>query len=221
MLGATAVNLRDAVRFLRRILRRKSVDDQNTNRNVDFFVRSFVKSGCEYYAVARFAMHAQQSWVCGNLFHHAVEMLLKAGLAKNGKSLPELEQMRHSLKKLWRTYKAAHPAADLGRHDKTINRLDKHEEIRYPNPAPHSIGVSMEWSGEPGAVKTFGGLKTPKQYAVVVSDIDDLVVDVLKASSWNPDRLMGTNEAALEAIRRENKHAKFLTTLMNPRAANT
>jgi len=39
----------------------------------------FVSKGCEYYAVARFAMHAQRTWVCGNLFHHAIETLLKSG----------------------------------------------------------------------------------------------------------------------------------------------
>ncbi len=39
----------------------------------------FVLKGCEYYAVARFAMHAQRTWVCGNLFQHAIETLLKSG----------------------------------------------------------------------------------------------------------------------------------------------
>jgi hypothetical protein len=159
-------------------------------------------------------MHAQRSYICGNLFHHAVEMLLKGGLANRGKTLPELERMRHSLKKLWRAYKAEHPEAELERHNRTINRLDKHEEIRYPNPDLHSIGVSLEWSGEPGEVKTFGGLRTPKQYAIVVSDIDDLITDVLKTSSWNPGVFMGTNQAALEAIKRHNSHADFLTTVI-------
>jgi hypothetical protein len=179
-----------------------------------FYADLFAKSGCEYYAAARFAMYAQRSYICGNLFHHAVEMLLKAGLAKNGKSLSDLTDMRHSLKKLWRAYRDDHAEADLERHNKTINRLDKHEDIRYPNPALGSIGVSLEWSGKPGEVKTFGGLSTPKQYAVVVSDIDDLVADVLKASSWNPGLVMGANEAALEAVKRHNEHGIFLTTVI-------
>jgi hypothetical protein len=177
----------------------------------------FVSSGCEYYTTARFAMHAQHSLVCGNLFHHAVEMLLKGGLAYRGKSLTELTSMGHSLKKLWRAYENDHPEAELERHNKTINRLDKHEDIRYPNPNVHSMGLSLGWSGEPAEVKTSGRRKTPKQYAIVVSDIDDLVADVLKTSSWNPGVFMGTNPAALEAIKRQNNHAKFLTTVMNAR----
>jgi len=205
------MTLRDAIRFLCGLLG-FNMNSQNNNLDDHFFV----SLGCEYYATARFAMHAQRSWVCGNLFHHAVETLLKAGLSKNGKSLSELERMVHRLKKLWRAYKADHPKADLERHNKTINRLDKFEDIRYPNPALHSVGVSVQWSGDPAEMKTYGGLKTPKQYAVVVSDIDDLVVDVLKTSSWNPGPLMGSNQASLEAVKRENKHAEFLTNVINP-----
>jgi hypothetical protein len=172
----------------------------------------FVRSGYEYYANARFAMQAQSISVCGNLFHHAVEMLLKADLAKNGKTLDELASMRHNLKRLWRAYKRNYPAADLSRHDRTINRLDKYEDIRYPDPSLGSIGVNIAWSGEPGNVKVYGrGMRSPKQYAVVVSDIDDLVADIIRTSLWNPGAFVGTNPAALEAIRRNNEHAVFLT----------
>jgi hypothetical protein len=207
-----------AMKFLRNAIRcgifgRSGTSSVNGGFDPDFFVWS----GSEYYAEARFAMHAQRSLTCGNLFHHAVEMLLKAGLAKRGKTLSELESMRHNLKKLWRAYKNDHPEARLERHNKTINRLDKHEEIRYPNPSLHSIGLSLQWSGEPAEVKTSGGLRTPKQYAIVVSDIDDLVADLFKTSSWNAGVFMKANPAALEAIKRENNHATFLTTVIAAR----
>jgi hypothetical protein len=107
--------------------------------------------------------------------------------------LEELQRMGHNIKRLWRAYKRNHPNAALLRHDRTIKRLDKHEDIRYPDPALGSIGVSMEWSGEPGAVTTYGGMKLPKQYAVVVvvSDIDDLVAEIIRTSSWNPPQSWG------------------------------
>jgi hypothetical protein len=194
-------------RFLPGFRRRKN--EGSNDLNADYFA----KSGCEYYAVARFAMHAQRQLICGTLFHHAVETLLKAGLAKNGRSLSELERMRHSLRRLWRAYRTDHPQAGLERHNTTINRLDKIEDIRYPNPDLHSIGISLEWSGPLGQVKTSGGLRNPKQYGVAVSDIDELVADVLKASSWNPGIFMGRNPAALEAIMRHNSQGVFLTTV--------
>ena len=61
----------------------------------------FMQNACQYYATARFAMHARCAPVCGNLFHHAVEMFLKVGLAQR-RELSDLERMRHKLKeKLW------------------------------------------------------------------------------------------------------------------------
>jgi hypothetical protein len=161
-------------------------------------------------------MHAEQSLICGNLFHHAVEMLLKSGLAKKGKGLDELRLMRHDLKKLWRAYKAEYPVGTLDRHSTTINALNKWDDIRYPNPDFGSIGVGLQWSGKPPEVKTFGGIKTPKQFHITMDAIDDLIMDILGTSSWNPGVVMGRNPAALEAITRNNAHAQFLTTTIRP-----
>lgn len=94
--------------------------------------------------------------------------------------------MGHDLKKLWRAFKADFPVATLKRHDQTISSLNKFEGIRYPNPSKvPSMGISAEWSGSAGTIKTYGGMRTPKQYSVVVSNIDDLVADVFRASSWS------------------------------------
>jgi hypothetical protein len=73
----------------------------------DLHAVRFVQNACQYYVTARFAMHAQCMPVCGNLFHHAVEMMLKAGLARKQRKLAELECMRHSLKKLDDTWQHA------------------------------------------------------------------------------------------------------------------
>ncbi len=146
----------------------------------DIIAMFFVQTGSQYYTMARFAMHAQCVPVCGNLFHHAVEMLLKGGLARKRPLSDLKDNMGHKLKVLWREFKAEFPDATLKRHDKTISSLDKFEDIRYPNPIKvPSMGVSAEWSGPAGTIKTYGGLKT-KQYAIVVSPIDDLVADIFR-----------------------------------------
>ena len=149
--GLLARYYRDAIRSLRQRFGFNGMTNEIDDFNWDYFV----KSGCEYYATARFAMHAQRSYVCGNLFHHAVEMLLKGELLQRGVSLDELKRTGHSLRRLWRMYKAYYPKADLERHNRIINRLDKYEEIRYPNPALGSIGVAMEWSDEPVPITTY------------------------------------------------------------------
>jgi hypothetical protein len=83
--------------------------------------------------------------VCGTLFHHAVEMALKSGLAKK-RPLAELEEMRHDLKKLWKAFKADFPNPELDQHNRTVSTLNKFEEIRYPG-FKHSIGMTASWSG--------------------------------------------------------------------------
>jgi hypothetical protein len=180
----------------------------------DDYAHLFMGNACQYYATARFAMYAQLMPACGNLFHHAIEMSLKAGLAQKRK-LSDLKVMGHKLKKLWRAFKEEFPDPALNRHDKTIKRVDKFEEIRYPG-APHSMGLAAEWSVPTVPVTLrgkapHGKLKTPKQYAFVVNNIDDLIVDVFKAYSLNPDVLIGTNPATLEAINRRNAHSEYLT----------
>ena len=127
----------------------------------------FIQNACQYYVTARFAMEAQCMLVCGTLFHHAVEMALKAGLAKTRK-LSDLKDMGHDLKKLWRAYKADFPDPKLKRHDQTISRLDKFETLRYPDTIKKgSIGITAVWSGPPGSVTT-RGMPTPKQFQLVV-----------------------------------------------------
>jgi hypothetical protein len=191
------------------LLRRKSkVDPHNTQAQM------FVGNACQYYTTARFAMQAQCLPVCGNLFHHAVEMLLKGGLARK-REIAELEYMGHNLKALWRAFKRDFPNPSLERHDKTILSLNKYEDVRYPG-AKGSIAMAADWFNAPSPVTTRGGLKTPKQCPLVVRDIDNLFADVFKASSWNPGVFMGTNTAALEAVTRHNDHAEFLTLRYAP-----
>ena len=202
--------LKRAIQRLSSLLAVKSMDDPNR----DFDAHWFIDRGCDYYVVARFSVHAQR-WVSGNLFHHAVEMMLKSGLRKQGKSLEELRRAGHRLTRLWRMYKSEYPDVGLRLHDKAIKALDKFEEIRYPNPDLASIGMSIGWSAPPGEIKTFGGLKTPRQYAAVVDQIDNLVAEIVRTSSWNPGVLMRLNEVALEAVKRENEQAGYLTTVIS------
>jgi hypothetical protein len=178
--------------------------------DADFHAMQFMRRACQYYAAARFAMHAQCMPVCGNLFHHAVEMILKGGLARKRK-LSELEVMRHDLRRLWRAYKDDFHDPTLKRHDKTISDLNKFEDIRYPDANQRVMGWTAAWSRPAGEVKVYGRMKAPKQYTLVVSEIDDLIVDAFKMSNWNPGSFMGTNDAALEAIARCNAHSDFLT----------
>src|SRR5262245_44956139 len=52
----------------------------DTNPAGDNIAIYLMGNGSQYYTMARFAAHAQRMPVGGNLFHHAIEMLLKGGL---------------------------------------------------------------------------------------------------------------------------------------------
>jgi hypothetical protein len=145
----------------------------------------------------------------GILFHHAIEMLLKGGLLQK-RTLSDVEEMRHWLKKMWRAFTEDLPEPQLKRHDGTISSLAKYHHLHYWDVA--SAGMTSQWERPAQPVITYGTGKSPKQFGLVVSDIDDLVVDILKAAGWNPGTFMGTNPFALEAVTRHNKHAEFLTT---------
>jgi hypothetical protein len=62
---------------------------------------------------------------------------------------------------------------------------------------------------EKGRAKTGGRRKGVKDR--IGSDIDDLIAEIIRTSSWNPGAFVGTNPAALEAINYRNTHADFLT----------
>jgi len=169
----------------------------------------FVQNACQYYATARFAMHAQCIPVCGNMFHHAVEMLLKSGLAK--KNTPaELRALSHSLEKIWLVFKTTFPNSDLNRHDATISLLHEFENIRYPdNILKFGMMTTGRWSGPIQDAMAGGVIASAKSYKIVVSDIDQLFADAFGAASWNPLAFMPTNAAALEAVQRQNDLKSF------------
>jgi hypothetical protein len=141
----------------------------------------FVTNASQYYATARFAMHAQCMPVMGILFHHTVEMLLKGGLAQK-RTLGELKDMEHRLKKkIWPAFKEDFPNPNLSRHDKTISSLDKFDAARYPNAIlRHGMGGRAEWRGPVTEEIAHGGIRTVRPYLIEVRTIDDLVLTCSK-----------------------------------------
>jgi hypothetical protein len=173
------------------------------------YSKHLFKNGCQYYIAARFAVEAQCFPVCGNLFHHAVEMMLKGALASN-RTAAELKRMSHNLAKLWDDFRKEFPDPALSRHDATIATLDNLEFIRYPD---QIIGFSVSYSF--GFERLFGPTKyhgpgKAKSFEIVVSEIDDVIADVIaKAPNWYPG-LMVNSRAAYEAVIHHNHHGEFL-----------
>src|SRR5713101_4563212 len=89
--------------------------------------------GTQYYIAGRSAVFLKLVRIYGNIYHHAIETLLKAGLSREI-SLDDLKNPKkfgHDLHKLWPAFKAQFHWAELGGFDQTIADLHRFEEIRY------------------------------------------------------------------------------------------
>src|SRR5207247_11479686 len=80
----------------------------------------YVDTWVSYYLAARWPFFTGAHPVSGNLFRHAIEMLLKGCLCH---VLDERERRRfgHHLRRLWRRYKREMNDPTLSRFDETIS----------------------------------------------------------------------------------------------------
>src|SRR5439155_16297211 len=102
----------------------------------------------QYYIAARLAARGGLLPVHGNLFHHAVEMYLKAALVGTT-PVKQLKKIGHGLEPLWSEFKKKAGDPALSRFDGAIAALDKFEDIRYPDEiVAKGMVVTIAWQPE-------------------------------------------------------------------------
>jgi len=163
----------------------------------------FFDLATQYYVVARFSAFAGLLPVCGNLFHHAIEMYLKGCLVSK-LTLAELKTLGHRLQEIWDRCKKEIADAELDNFDQVISELDKFESIRYPDQilARGMIGL-ISVKREHGSVESTVPKRSEPAYEIVVEEIDSLVKVIFQKSSINPEFF--TNRLKLEAKTYLNK----------------
>ena len=163
----------------------------------------YVDTGVSYYLAARWAFFTGAHPVSGNLFHHAIEMLLKGCLCH---VLDERERRRfgHHLRRLWRRYKREMNDPTLSRFDETISRVDRLERLRYPE-GLSSYSFQFGLRGPFGP--TIGTHAPPKhrQFELAINDVDEFVAAIFAKASLNPQFFTtGFRAEALQVLRRDN-----------------
>src|SRR5579872_7117959 len=93
----------------------------------------FLRLGLQYYLAGRSAARAGLVPIYGNLLHHAIEMLMKAALARKFSAPTLKKQFGHALPKTWSVFKTIFPKSDFSGFDTTVRALHEFEEIRYPD----------------------------------------------------------------------------------------
>lgn len=142
----------------------------------------FMKLGVQYYVTARQSAWSGL-WVCGNLYHHALEMFLKAGLSRKY-SLRELrKQFGHELIAIWNAFKADFPSPELLEFDATIADIAGFEDIRYPDRVlKYGVQIRIDYRSVPQQ----SAPSSPPEYKLDFYEIDRLVGAIFGVSSLNP-----------------------------------
>ena len=166
----------------------------------------FMQRGVQYYVAARYSAWSGL-WVCGNLYHHALEMFLKSGLSQK-RSLPELKKFQHKLVNIWNAFKADFPAA-LSQFDETITELADFEEIRYPDEVLKNgaqIIIDYHRQGQPER-----SVRPEPEYRLDFYELDRLIGAIMEAGNVNPAfYLSGLKPEVREMLGRDNPVAAYL-----------
>lgn len=129
----------------------------------------------QYYVGGRFLALQLQTPVAGNLLHHAIELFLKAALSDISiKRLRAKKEFGHDLTKLWAEY-CIRVKEQNQLHTKTINDINKFEEIRYPSEHREELALHMAVFRQPDG-KSMGQLNA---YAFVLEEVDSLISYIL------------------------------------------
>jgi hypothetical protein len=166
----------------------------------------FLDLGVQYYVAARAAMLAGLVPVCGNIYHHAIEALLKSRLSqKYSRDTLSKKPFGHNLPTLWSEFKNEFPGAAFAQHDRTVTNLDKFERLRYPDDVLQH-GAEIVIGGFVGS----SSAGRPR-YELDPPEIDALVADIFQICSKNPTFFTGKlNAYGKDALTRGNVHGNVL-----------
>jgi len=173
----------------------------------------FLDLGFQYYTAGRLAFLTQLTPITGSLFHHAIEMQIKARLSQTH-TLEELSRkpFGHRLFSLWDAFKAEFSDEELDEFDSVISLLDEFEELRYPDSIlKNGASVMLQITAPVTAhLSNLGSIAVP-EYTLVLNDIDRLFARILQVSSRNPLFFISPlNEFGCSALSQDNPVAEFL-----------
>ena len=169
-------------------------DNERTNN----LSNAFLQLGCQYYAIARYcAPNVFTQPVCGTIFHHAVEMLIKGYLVKSY-TLADLKQVGHNLSNLWSMLQLTINDTNLSRYNNIMTDLDRIEALRYPDTMVDE-GFIIKVSLGVVAPTQISEIDNLPHYSLIISELDDIVLTILTACKVNPKA--GFNNAPAEFVR--------------------
>ena len=166
--------------------------------SADRLASGYFRLGTQYYVSARAATIAGLFPVCGNLFHHAIELFLKGDLSATVSAAKLKQGFSHRLPSLWLEFKTNHPDRRVDAFTGAIAALDAFEHIRYPDNIL-AEGAYGTVSFGPFVPHFHSPTPPPPGYHLVVADLDAIVALIFELSSVNPAFYFGSLGAEAKA----------------------
>jgi hypothetical protein len=163
----------------------------------------YFDAGVQYYVSARMAFFERANPVAGNLFHLAIEMVLKGYLCETT-SRQTLKRIGHNLKRLWKRFKGLVKDRSLDRFDETIRAVNHFQELRYPDRL-RAYSIQFALRGPFGPPMGRSVPPPNRRFNLAVNDVDDLVAVVFQKASRNPQAYaMRLSPRAKDYLTRDN-----------------
>jgi hypothetical protein len=150
----------------------------------------------QYYTAARYSARAALTPVCGNLFHHAIELYMKGALSEH-MSTKKLKGLRHKLRNTWARFKVEFPDASLERFDAPIRALDEFESIRYPEKlvGEGAVCVFTFERFDAARMASYSPGSAPS-YVLMITELDALVGLIFEKAQLNRAAFFFNNQHA-------------------------
>lgn len=144
------------------------------NIKISMRVQPYFNLALQYYILARQGIFCHSVPVAGNLAHHAIEMLLHAGLSRKH-TFSELKDKyrRHNLVPLWNEFKQLFPDANLEKYNKVITRYNKWEEVRYPAERKANMVMFFDIRKGKESKMTYPKYKKDDEYRINLEELDE------------------------------------------------
>lgn len=171
--------------------------------------QAYYDRALHYYITARHAFFCKFFPLSGNLTHHAIEMLLHSGLAKNYE-YSELKDKysKHDLVPMWVEFKGLYAQSKFSKYDKLVSKYNKWKDLRYPK---HSKSDTvMFFDMKKGAESKLLGPKYRKasEYRLNLEELDEFFQEISLLTGINPDFVKTAlfSEDAKKSYARDNVH---------------
>lgn len=166
----------------------------------------YLKIGFQYYVSARAASFGYLLPVAGNLYHHALEMLLKYLLIGELSPKNLKDRFGHNLEKLWKEYKLLKQDKTISKYNSLIKKLNKFEDLRYPSNKGYSIFI--DFRKKYYSYQKQEPTRNDEEYRINLEQIDELVSVLLKdrtSEGWIKGLVF--HGSAREVYEKENLHS--------------